>query len=390
MVRSRQPMSQSSPRKSSGASELEELRRILDAKKSPKSVDAGASSKQSPLAPAGQTGSGSRSPLPSNSNSLLMNVFASRSEVATGSRQPDQESLRTVPSTTMDEPEENDASASSVGLMNPLQYVKREFQLATQSATHGSVATKSKQHQQKTTAKSASQAPNLEGADSDDSEELSVDSKTIQDVSQFLDKLHVSVVDTGKKAARPVDYKPNKGEAKAVEQPTVPSKPIVHDSIYGGSSSQDSDDSSNDSVNPETLAEIGAYIDAVSRVSDVDSRVGKKSVAASDAAAAVREGIKSPEDIESLIDSMNNRVSLPAGKATDANTLENISSVDSDDIQKMDGIPRPPPRPEISSLRNSKALEKDAVSQEISRPSPIYQDITCTYSFGRKLIGSSR
>lgn len=309
LVRARQAntMKKSTVTKVNEMSELKNLRgnvsstKIQLAKSHAQSLSGMSSNNRSPLAPAGQTSS--------------VDVTAQKQSQL---QQPSLSAeFEPYTPTLSDEPEENNAPqlrGSSSFLMNPLDLIKREFQLATQSASQGNM-------QPAATEKRDDSDLSFDKKDSNDSEEPEVDPKTMQDVGRYLDEMNTKKNPLNAKQGRSPE------DAIVVEQvSSTLSDPIQamrsEDLTYG---SDDDENSSTGSVNPETLAEISAFIDSVSKTGSVAPTKVSTGLGAASA------GIKSEAAIAAHIDALHgvSRTLVPtiSESRSEADFASNFESV---------------------------------------------------------------
>lgn len=302
LVRARQAaVAKNSVAKVNDVSDLKNLRTSIANQKSSTSSGGGSvkklsnsptDSSRSPLIPTGQTGEHEKQrkqpqkqqqppPPPAQSHNFFQNVFASRSYVATPSSQQDDKSLPSAPSFS-DEPAENSpqpppppvAAAQQGGLgglAGRFEMFRKEFQLATQSSVASKSSSSSaapKPLPPPTTASVASSLPanpSLDDEDDSIADNVTVDTKTMQDVNKFLDALNLKRVDHQTARTALVNGILEQQGSTDSDPISALRKNASDDFIYGASSDEMSDDSSVGTINPETLAEIGAYIDAVSK-----------------------------------------------------------------------------------------------------------------------------
>eukprot|EP00934_Nitzschia_sp_Nitz4_P001663 Nitzschia sp. Nitz4//scaffold70_size99833//32795//36979//NITZ4_004593-RA/size99833-snap-gene-0.132-mRNA-1//1//CDS//3329557129//1663//frame0 len=285
-----------------------------------------------PAGPPPKTKRGVYKPKSTRSNALFQNVFTTSAVQPQLRPNPVEEKPLPNSPSLQDEPEENkpEPSASQAGgfAFNPLELVKREFMLATQSAPRTAGMT----------AAHDSALPQKDQPKDDESDDESVenpDAKTIKDIDAFLDALH-----------------------KKDSPPSEAVTPVADANLKVSESDDASDDESYGSVNPETLAEIGAYIDAVSKSGTTvvvePSVQASKSVIEDHSTTAGKSGVDAPSFMESSIVTEQ----APARKR----------------------VNRPAPKPEANLTVEIPAPARDEVDDKIvqhrvSQPSPIYAQV---------------
>lgn len=188
------------------------------------------------------------------------------------------------------------------------------------------------------------------GEESADSFEVPVDSKTIEEVNTFLYSLNIR----------------EPGEIHSVLEQVASSSSTVSDPIgamrratsddfiYGSEEGDDdsSESSSTGSVNPETLAEIGAYIDAV--VSKAPSTASEMST---------RQHGDAPTFADPVVSVTSWQSETNASKTVTLDETTAVSYADDDEV-------------EAAIVQNYSEESNTIVAQtRVSKPSPIYEQV---------------
>mmetsp|Transcript_21610 Transcript_21610/g.33017 ORF Transcript_21610/g.33017 Transcript_21610/m.33017 type:complete len:2075 (+) Transcript_21610:97-6321(+) len=274
--------------------------------------------------------------------SFIQNVFASRSEVKGVTSSSTLPNTPSMPDDDESSPRENEPSST------PSAAAKLE-------------------NQKPMVAGDATDVSSVSSFETD-SEIGGVDPKMMKDIGQFLDKLHV------KEAPAPLTTPPTAPSAQepaiamtrsefSEEDPVEALRQLSSDFVSSDSSdSDDSEISSAEGVNQETLAEIGAFIDAIANPGTAPVPQAAKAKISE-----VEEKQKQVDAILTALDKQTVKTDAPTLADPIVSSPVHEKQVETND--SVDSLAGP------SSSTESGAYDNTAEQLRTTKPSPIYEQL---------------